>query len=311
MSLENTFREVAIAQAPKQTVLVDAVTEEAPILAAIPMEPASNGWQNIYEEIKEVQGAQLVGLDEALPEVSVDGEIKEVEVSKIGGKIEVGVDKASRFGGALAYFARKMPTILRETGAKTEQSILYNNIRTFAKANSKLQDGGGTGGGSIYTSMLCVKWVTGEMTGLYDETSGEAFAMNPLSGGNAYLDTNGVEVQGMTIKNFFGIQLANPKYVSGIANIDLALDGTSDTGYKALPSEQQINKMLSDAQANPGNTLIYCHPNLLNALGVYKDGALQMMPGDTDYNTIIASWNGVRFITSYNFLLTEPEDTDI
>jgi len=304
MSLKNTFREVAIEQAPKQAVLIDKVTEEAPILAAIPMEATSNGWQNVYEEIKSVEGAQLVTLDEALPDVGVSSETKYVEVSKIGGKIEVGVDKASKFGGAQGYFSKQIPTVLRETGAKTEQSLLYNNIRTFAKANGKLDDATGDTADKE-TSMLCVKWVSGETTGLYDPDSGDSFQMEALSGGNQYLNGSGVAVKGMTIKNFFGLQLANAKYVSGIANIDLAPDGTSDTGYKALPTEAQVNKMLDDARANPGNTLIYCHPSTLNALGVYKGGALQMGVSEGDYNNQIVTWNGVRFLTSYNFLLTE------
>jgi hypothetical protein len=304
MSLDNTFREVAIEQAPKQAALVDAVTEEAPILAAIPMEETSNGWQNVYEEIKKVDGAQLVALDEALPDVGVDSETKYVEVGKIGGKIEVGVDKASKFGGAANYFAKQIPTVLRETGAQTEKSLLYNNIRVFAKANGKLDNALGDTVDKE-TSMLCVKWVSGETTGLFDPTSGNAFKLTALSGGSEYLNAGGVEVQGMTIKNFFGLQLANPKYVSGIANIDLTPDSESATGYKALPTEAQVNKMLTDARANPGNTLIYCHPNTLNALGIYKGGALQMGVSEGDYNNQIVTWNGVRFLTSYNFLLTE------
>jgi len=303
MSLTDTFREVTIEQAPKQAVLIDAVTEEAPILAGIPMEPTSNGWQNVYEEIKSIEGAQLVTLDEALPDVGVDSETKYVEVSKIGGKIEVGVDKASKFGGAQGYFAKQIPTVLRETGAKTEQSLLYNNIRVFAKANGKLDNALGDTADKE-TSMLCVKWVSGETTGLYDPDSGDSFQLEALSGGNQYL-SNGVAVKGMTIKNFFGLQLANPRYVSGIANIDLTPDAESETGYKALPTEAQVNKMLTEARANPGNTLIYCHPNTLNALGIYKGGALQMGVSEGDYNNQIVTWNGVRFLTSYNFLLTE------
>lgn len=309
MALVDTFREVAIAQAPVQEVLIDAVTEEAPILASIPMEETSNGWQNVYERISSVDGAQLVSLDEALPSIDVISETSYVEISKIGGKIEVGVDKASKFGGASAYFAKQLPTVLRETGAKTEQSLLYNNIRVFAKSNDKLFNALGTGGGSIYTSMLCVKWVSGETTGLYDPDSGDAFKMDALSGGYPYLNSDDIEVRGMTIKNFFGLQLANPKYVSGIANIDLRADSTSDTGYKFLPTEAQVNKMLSEARANPGNTLIYCHPNTLNALGIYKGGALQIGLTEGNYNNQIVSWNGVRFLPSYNFLLTEPEET--
>ena len=47
--IKNFFRDVAIAMAKKQTVMIDAVTEEAPILAMLPMQEATHGLRNVYE----------------------------------------------------------------------------------------------------------------------------------------------------------------------------------------------------------------------------------------------------------------------
>ena len=60
-----------------------------------------------------------------------------------------------------------MPSILRETGADTEKSLIYNTIRPYAKANGREQKAGGSTASSQY-SMVCVKWVEGETIGLYD-----------------------------------------------------------------------------------------------------------------------------------------------
>jgi hypothetical protein len=313
MALTGLFRELAIEQAPKQAVMVDAVTEEAPILAMLPMQAASNGFQNVYEDLKEVTGAQFVALDEALPTVGADGEIKYVDLSVLGGIQEVGEDKAQKFGGAANYFAGKMGSILRVTGADTEQSILYNNIRTYAKANSKLQEGGGTNSGAMY-SMLCVKWVEGETTGLYDTTGfgdGKVFDLMPVSGGNAYKDANNVLVYGQRMKTYIGIQLANDRNVSGIANIDLVADGDEDSGFVALPTEAQIDQMLLDARANPANTFIYMHPRLKNALNVYKGSRLELGVLDRDLDRTFDQWNGINIITSYNFLETEATEAGL
>lgn len=307
MAIKNFFRDVGIAMAKKQAVMVDAVTEEAPILAQLPMQEASHGLRNLYEELKDIDGAQLVNLDDELPSVNADGTVGYQDLSVLGGIIRVGEDKAKRFGSAADYFATKMPSILRQTGADTEKSFVYNNIRPYAKANSREQSAGGTTADSQY-SMVCVKWVPGETIGLYDSEGfgdGKVFDITPVNGGNIYeytdTDSKTKLVYGQRMKTYLALQLANPRNVSSIVNIELTADATTDTGYKALPTEAQLRKMIRDARGNPANTFIYCHPAVLDALGAYKGSALQMTTMDDDYNTVVTSINGIRVITSYNF----------
>jgi hypothetical protein len=313
MSTKNVFRDLAISTATKQSGMVDAVTEEAPIFAMLPMQAASNGIQNKYEELKEVEGAQVVDLDSAIPAVDANGEIKTTDLNQIAGKMEVGEDKLNVLGTTIgAYFDSKLPSILRVTGANLEQSILYNNIRPYAKANGKLQNAGGTNSGAMY-SMLCVKWVPGETTGLYNPQgwgNGKIFDFAQINGGSLYplMTDQTILGYGQRMKLHIGVQLANPRYVSGIANIDLAASGSTDTGYVALPTESQIDDMLLEARSNPANTFIYMHPKVKNALNVYKGAALQTNVFDTDYNRTFDLWNGHRIITSYNFLTTEATE---
>lgn len=303
----NFFRDVGIAMAKKQTQEIDALTEEAPILAMLPMQEASHGIRNVYEELKEVDGAQLVNLDDELPSIGSEGTLGYQDLSVLGGIIRVGEDKAKKMGGVAAYFASKMPSILRQTGADTEKSLIYNNMRPYAKANKREQTAGGATATSQY-SMVCVKWVAGETVGLFDADgfgNGKVFDMLPLNGGNAheFTDTDSKVKVGYAqrIKAYFALQLANPRNVSSIVNIELITDLTSATGYKALPTEGQINKMIRDARGNPANTFIYCHPAVLDALQVYKGSALQMITPNEDYNRVVAAWNGIKFVSSYNF----------
>lgn len=314
MAIKNFFRDVAIANARKQTVMIDSVTEEAPILAGMPMEAATHGLRNVYESLKDVEGAQLVSLDDELPSINANGTLEYQDLGVLGGKIRVGEDKAKKFGGPASYFARKMPSILRQTGADTEKSFIYNNFLPYAKANGKEQDAGGTGGGSIYYSMFAVKWVPGEITGLYDPAGfgdGKVFDIMPVNGGNLYehVDTDGKSklVYGQRIKSYTALQLANPRYVASIRNIDLTEDESSATGYTALPTEAMIRKMLVDVRANPANTRLYMHPIVKSALGAYKGSALQMVPSDLDRNTMIDAFDGIPIITSYNFTAGEAE----
>ena len=308
MAIKNFFRDVGIEKAQKQAVMIDAVTEDAPILATLPMEEASHGLRNVYEALKDVDGAQLVNLDDELPSINADGTLEIQDLSVLGGIIRVGEDKAKRFGSAKSYFAKKMPSILRETGANTETSFIYNNFRPFAKANGREQTAGGSTSTSQY-SIVCVKWTPGEITGLYDAEGfgqGKVFDITPVNGGNIYehtdTDSKSKLVFGQRIKTYIALQLANSRFVSSIVNVELTADSTTDTGYKALPTEAMMRKMIRDARANSSNSFIYCHPAVKDALGAYKGSALNMVPLDADRNTMVEAWDGIPIISSYNFM---------
>ena len=313
MSVLNFFRELAIQQAPTQQVLVDALTEESPIFANMPMQEASNGIQNVYEELKDVEGAQVVDLDSELPLVDANGELKYKDLAVLGGLMNVGEDKAKKMGGPAAYFNRKLPPVLRVTGANVEKSFIYNTVLPYARTNSREQLAGGSDENSNF-SMFAIKWVSGETTGLYDPTgfgNGKVFDMTSLYGGQLCQidDGSGNTIPGysMRIKNYIGFQLANPRYVASIRNINPAIDTdpTSLTGRVAIPTEAEIDDMLEQCRANPANTIMYMHPKVLNALKVYKGGALEMSPTDMDFNRAIDNWNGIPIVTSYNFIENE------
>jgi hypothetical protein len=311
MAITDTFREIALKAAPKQAKEIDAVSEEAPIFAMMPMAPASNGIQHVYETLNDVDGAKIVDLDAVLPEMNTTTELISEDLSVLGGIIKVGEDKALKMGGAAAYIAKKLPSILRSTAQNIEISFIYNTALPYAKANSREILAGGSTADKEF-SILCVRWIPEETTGLFDQAgfgSGKVFDVQFLNGGSLANISNGSggEIPGYEarIKNYLGFQLANPRNVSSIRNIDLVADAGTDTGFKNLPTESQIDDMLLNARANPANTFMYMHPKVANALNVYKGGALEMSPTDQDFNRTFFNWNGIRIITSYNFSETE------
>lgn len=302
MSLTSTFYEVTVKEAPTQKVLVDSVTEESPILKSMPLQQTSNGMINVYEEQNEITGASLVNMDEELPSIDSNSNLKQVVLSVLGGKMIVGEDKAKMYpGGKDSYFANKLPSILRETGMNTEYSIFYNNLRAFAAAESKLLDGGGSG--STNYTMMCVRWMPGELTGLYDAAgfgNGKVFDMTPINGGLLYEDpTTNRLVYGMRIKSYIGIQLANPRFISGIVNCDIVND--DPTGTRTFPTEAMIDDMILNARGGMSNTAIYCHPKVKTYLGtLYKGSRMTTVVNDNELNFSIDMWDDVPIITSYN-----------
>jgi hypothetical protein len=311
MSITNTFREIAIANSPKQTTMVDQLLEESPILGTIPMAPTSNGLQHQYEELESADAAGLLALDEALPKVDASSKLEKIDVSVLGGEMEVGQDKAKQFGSPGNYFAQKTPAILKASGQAAEKSILYNSIRAYALNNDAalsgehVIDAGGSAGKNY--SMLAVKWSSGDTTGLYDPNGfGRGVLMDqfPINGGNLYKDSTGRLVYGMAMKSYIGMQLANKRYVSSIVNIDLDVEA-------AIPTEAEIDSLIESVRGQQGgNTVLYCHPKVLTALYKYKASSLQTFNADDGVNRMINYWNGIPIMTSYNFLkATEPNVT--
>lgn len=304
MSAKNVFREIAIEHSEKQPRMVDQLLEDSPILDLIPFEETSHGLYNVYEEVVDVQGGGLVDMDEALPVVNVDTKLEQTSLSVIGGKMFVGEDKAKQFGGPENYFAKKQGSILRKTGMDLEKSILYNNIRAKAieSGGEHLIDAGGTDGNNY--SILAIKWVDGETTGLYDESGfgkGMLMDVKALNGGNlseftqTTADGRSVTVNGygLRMKSYIGMQLANARYVSSIVNVDVA---DSD-----LPTEAQIDDLIDSVRGQTGgSTWLYMHPKVYTSLFKYKGDSLELNIGD-DIVRQFMTWNGIPIITSYNF----------
>ena len=297
----NTLKEISVLYAKKQPKQVDYITEEAPVLSQIPWEQASHGLWNAFEEVTDVTGAGFVKLNDPLPEMDVDSELKKFDLGIMGGQIKCPEDKARLFGGKEAYFAKKLNTVLRKSGQSAEYSILYNNIRQYAIDNGKALEPDTIEAGNVHFSILAIRYVSGETTGLYSPDGFEQGAMlnaEPINGGNLYDIGSGVLGYGIRLKGYFGFQIANPNTVAAIVNVS---DGTG-----SVPTKAQIDDIISMVRGTPGSTFLYMHERCKNLLS-YKGDYLQMTVADKDINRVFYSWNGIPIVTSYNFLNgTEP-----
>ena len=296
-----TLKELSDLYARKQPQQIDNITEETPILARIPFEEASHGLWNVYEEVSEVTGASLVDMDAVLPEVSAATELKQVDLGVMGGEITVPEDRAKMWGGKEEYFAKKMPKIERQTGVNTEKHIIYDNFRKYAinqgTDSDQLVDKGGSSG--TLFSLIAVRFISGETTGLYSPegfNQGAMLNMMPISGGSLYKDSSGRLVYGMRLKGYYGVQIANMQSVAAIVNINSS----------NLPSKAEIDNILHAVRAS-NNTYLMCHPKMRTLLNEYKDSKLEMRPGDENFPRGVLSWDGIPFLTSYNFVDGESQ----
>ena len=288
--MSGTLKEIAVALSQKQEHYVDFLTNDSPILDNMRFEASSHGLWNAYEEVAKISGAGFIDINQPLPEMEVDSNLKKIDLSILGGEIFVPEDKAAVIGIS-EYFAKKVPVLLKHAGETAEKKIIYDNFIPYAVENGKAVSAGADD--KCY-SMVAVRFIPGEVTGLYSAKNINRFGLldsTPINGGQLYKNANGLLGYGVRIKGYIGMQLANPDAVSAIVNI------SADN----IPTAEQIDNMLVDAKATPGSTYIFCHPKVLSMLNKYKGNVLQTMTGDMDVNRSFAAWNGIRFITSYNF----------
>lgn len=305
--ITGTLAELNNHYAKKQSKLLENLTEDTAVLNQMKFEPASHGLWNAYEEVTAIKGAGFVDMNAPLPQLGVDTKLKKQDLSIMGGEIFVPEDTAKMWGSAEAYFAKRTPALLKEAGMTAEQKLIYNNIAKFAKDNGKLQSAGGsaaaTGDTGLY-SMYAFRQIEGENIGLYSPEgfkNGAGLDVAKINGGNLYKNTNGVLGYGIRLKGYFGFQLANAKGVAGIVNINAS----------HIPTAAQIDDMLIQARATAANTFIICHPKVLSLLNTYKGNVLQMTTGDQDLNRTYMSWNGIRFVTSYNFIAGNEKQVSV
>lgn len=288
-----TLAELNNKYATKQPKLVNNILEETTVLPWFKWQPSSHGLWNNYEEVTNIKSADFVDMNSPLPTMGMDTKLKKVDLAVMGGEIFCPEDKAQMFGSAESYFAMRTPALLKDAGIKTEKKLIYDNIARFAKDNGKLvsaDDGQGQG-----YSMYAIRQIEGENIGLYSPQgfkNGAMLDVAKINGGQLYKNEDGVLGYGLRFKGYFGFQLANKNGVSGIVNIDAT----------HIPTEEQIDQMLVDARANPSTTVIICHPKVLSFLNKYKGNILQATSGDKDIDRTYMAWNGIKFLTSYNFI---------
>ncbi|UZP67378.1 hypothetical protein N1030_17550 [Desulfovibrio mangrovi] len=292
-----TLKDLATVHSRKMPEQVDNLTEEAPILAVIPFEEASHGLWNMYEDVSDVDGAGWVEMNAPLPAVDVTSDLKKVDLSILGGEIECPEDTANMFGGTTNYFAKKLPKVIRKSGMAAEQRILYDNFRTWALDKGKAVNAGAATDDCY--SMLAVRFISGETTGLYSKESfkqGSLLDVTPINSGSIYKAASGkhqgVLCFGMRLKAYFGIQIANRHSVAAIVNINKS----------NLPTAMMIDDLLADVRAIPGNTFLFMHEKAKTLLYEHKGKSLQVNVGGKDMDRQVTHWNGVEIVTSYNFL---------
>ena len=259
--MSNLYVDSQVSICPKQKILVDSLTADAPLLAALPAIPASGHTENVYERLLRVVGGVSVELDAPLQAGIFESKLQKQSLTKISFKVQSGLDKIDRSGGETAIFSKQMTTLLRSTGAAMEASIISDVLLNHAVSEGNYIDCEGTAD-DVQSSILAVRWDENATVGLYSSQmagQGKTFSIEALYGGGIYEDSDGITSKGMMVSTFFGIQVGDPASVNALCNIQLS-------GTPSLPSADDVDELLLSIKANPSNSM------LINYLPMFQRG---------------------------------------
>jgi len=290
--------QVAIDKQLKQPGLIDNFLNNAPVLATVPFIASTHDLSNVSEQLVTVKGAGNVEIDGVLEQMYADTNLVPQALSAIGGTLAIGQDKALLMGGKDAYFAKRMPTILKATGETFEHSYLYTIARKAAIDAENVNRLSGTG--SALNSIVITTY-SDQNTGLYSKkmygNGALSFDMGHLGGGDLVKikDAKDREILGyeMWMKSYFGFQMHDTRGVSAIVNIDAS----------NKPTILDIDNALDDANAQPGSTVISCSPktytNYIKPL--LTSNGLRTQNGDGNVFKSFKLWDDIAIVTSRNF----------
>lgn len=291
-----TLHEIGVEVAKKQPGMIDALTEDAPILRMLKWIKATHGLWNVAEKLNDIKSPAFVHFDSPLPNLGVSSDLVTTELQKIGGEMEVPTDRAMKFGGPVKYFARKQNYIIKKAGMDTEVVIVMDNLLKGAIAEKNLYDAGGTDAGYF---LLACRFDSELNVGLYDPdqfAQGRLFNISFPYGGQEHLlhspKYEGVYGYSVLYRSHFGYQMLDARRtVAAIVNID----------EKHHPTVNQIDDMLAQVRAQPGSTFIFtCPRGKIYGINPYKYENVQLANGDTNAQTRIETWNGISIVQSYN-----------
>lgn len=265
----NTIYELAQSYDDKQEIIVDPFQREAPLFQSMPCMLSSKADKNIFDIIKDVAVPTVTEFDAPLPKLYASTESNFASLAKVGGRFEIGRDRARLNGGVENILERQLPPILSRAGASFDYSFLYNSLRKFCIDNYAEYKTATSFSGQGY-SMIGINWADGENIGLVSPyLPGEkVFETTAIGGGNIIdlIDKTGHVYSGyaLEIVTFIGIQLARPDKVHALVNIDAS----------HMPTAEDILNFIDNFKGyNGNNCAIYAHPKLINALRAKYDSA--------------------------------------
>lgn len=280
----------------KQQKLVDTILKPAPLIANMEMELASANLSNIYEKVISVDGLGKTNFDGAAKPIKIRTKMAQEDLAIFKGEITLGQDSEYLYGSFESYIGKRAPLIAKATNQELEKWVIYEKLRPFILQNNKGLDAKGSNNKNHEILILTMN--EGENAGLYSNagfSEAAPFVVDLIAGGELTKDDLGNPCYEAILSSYFGVQLANEQKVSGIFNIDFETQNMDELA-------KLLNLATTRACVDEGEALICMHPETLVLLQNRKLDNLTMLSGDTNFNTRVYFWNGIRIVPTRNMI---------
>lgn len=310
MSFGNTLNQLSIGKAKTFVNQVDNITENAPLVKAMPFVESSDQLWDVSSQITMLgSGMNNVDLNSPLSEIQISDGLKQTSLNIFGAKMFVPEDTAKLEGGADKYFGKNRPAFERQTGMDVERNYIYNAFLPFILSQyeqghtDQVVNAGGTNNKN--NSLLVLRFDNTNLAGLYSPlcfNRATFLDMKAINNGALYENSDPTSKYykvlgyGLRMKTYMGVRMLSYKNAAAIVNIDLstATPLTVDMVEKAL---------LAARVGEAGKTMIVCHPKVKLALAkIGKTNFLQSGYSEKGPDFRVDTWDGIPIMTTYNMM---------
>lgn len=310
MSFGNTLNQLSIGKAKTFVNQVDNITENAPIVKAMPFVESSDQLWDVSSEITMLgSGMNNVDLNSPLTEIQISDGLKQTSLNIFGAKMFVPEDTAKLEGGADKYFGKNRPAFERQTGMDVERNYIYNAFLPFILSQyeqghtDQVVNAGGSQNKN--NSLLVLRFDNTNFAGLYSPlcfNRATFLDMKAINNGALYENSDPTSKYykvlgyGLRMKTYMGVRMLSYKNAAAIVNIDLSTS-------TPLTVDMVEQALLAARVGEAGKTMIVCHPKVKLALAkIGKREFLDAGYSEKGVDMRIDTWNGVPIMTTYNMM---------
>lgn len=243
-------------------------------------------------------------------------ELDKIDLFPFGAIHQVDSSIVKDYPGGLQGYVKDKTTLYSPGLAKSFETALtygdddgFTGLKEIATNNSKSTPTNGSGTGSVYTSIIAVKWDKNLCTGLFNEKALKKGIFVPVI-------LNGGKIVYVDMFDAAGASIGKKKPVYQFAieqNFGLKVIGTTQiatlTGIKDVdnyrPTITMIDVLLDSIDAESGNSFLYMRRTTRTMMKKFKSDKISYANADKSIGKKITEYDDIQIVISSQITHTE------
>ncbi len=317
MNIRDLLLDIKSPQAP----VISEVVKALGVLETAQFGFSSDFLRHEYEVLKEDGEAAIRSVNGSIVSTMENTIMASVQLPSIQRLVTIDQIIKMKYGSLEAFLDSKSrtATYIRSIMQKLAQAVIYGDAPTFgvpgafkglrqiAKANGQLI-GSLNGSSGSCTSIIAVHWAENEtQIVIPEQENGNLVQMELVGGGTLQAPTADTTTGAKNLNysvSFWtnaALQCGSKYSVAAIKRI------TSATPPTAELIDELIDAVKGMAD---GRTFLYMNRLGRRLVKQIKNTKLEITPSDTDYNTVVSSWDNIPIVLDEMIVSTETTDLD-